>query len=84
MYHTISKLQSATTMVSAARQSEQATVVADKQVDNAAATGVNVVVAGDKWTLTWSMDGSMDDVASWNVCYKNRDAFDAATCQQPV
>ena len=54
------------------------TVVADKQVDNAAATGVSVVEAGDKWTLTWSADGSMDDVASWNVCYKNRDAFDAA------
>ena len=60
------------------------TVVADKQVDNAAATGVSVVEAGDKWTLTWSMDGSMDDVASWNVCYKNRDAFEASTCQQPV
>ena len=54
------------------------TVVADKQVDDAAATGVGVVEAGDKWTLTWSADGSMDDVASWNVCYKNREAFDAA------
>lgn len=54
------------------------TVVADKQVDNAAATGVSVVEAGDKWTLTWSADGSTDDVASWNVCYKNREAFDAA------
>ena len=55
-----------------------ATVTADKQVDNAAATGVSVTEAGDKWTLTWSADGPMDDVASWNVCYKNREAFDAA------
>ncbi|MGB1436955.1 MAG: hypothetical protein ACPG7Q_02245, partial [Candidatus Poseidoniaceae archaeon] len=55
-----------------------ATVVADKQVDNAAATGVSVTEAGDKWTLTWSATGTTDDVASWNVCYKNREAFDAA------
>ena len=55
-----------------------ATVVADKQVDNADATGVSVVEAGDKWTLTWSATGTTDDVASWNVCYKNRDSFDAA------
>tara|TARA_B100001109_G_scaffold29075_1_gene22436 strand:+ start:675 stop:3824 length:3150 start_codon:yes stop_codon:yes gene_type:complete len=55
-----------------------ATVVADKQVDNAAATGVSVTEAGDKWTLTWSSTGTTDDVASWNVCYKNREAFDAA------
>jgi hypothetical protein len=55
-----------------------ATVVADKQVDNAGATGVGVVEAGDKWTLTWSATGTTDDVASWNVCYKNRNAFDAA------
>jgi len=55
----------------------QATVVADKEVEGATATGVNVNVAGDKWTLTWSMEGTSEDVASWNVCYKNREAFEA-------
>ena len=55
----------------------QATVVADKEVEGASATGVNVNVAGDKWTLTWSMEGSADDVASWNLCYKNRESFEA-------
>ena len=55
-----------------------ASVVADKQVDDAGATGVSVTEAGDKWTLTWTSTGSSDDVASWNVCYKNREAFDAA------
>ena len=52
------------------------TVVADKQVDGADATGVSVVEAGDKWTLTWSSTGTNDDVASWNVCYQSREAFD--------
>ena len=55
-----------------------ASVVADKQVDNAGATGVTVTEAGDKWTLTWTATGDTNDVASWNVCYKNREAFDAA------
>ena len=53
-----------------------ATVVADKQVDGAGATGVSVVEAGDKWTLTWSSTGTNDDVASWSVCYQSREAFD--------
>jgi len=52
------------------------TVVADKQVDGAAATSVGVVEAGDKWTLTWSSTGTNDDVASWSVCYQSREAFD--------
>ena len=52
------------------------TVVADKQVDGADATGVSVVEAGDKWTLTWSSTGTSDDVASWSVCYQSREAFD--------
>ena len=52
------------------------TVVADKQVDGAGATGVSVVEAGDKWTLTWSSTGTNDDVASWRVCYQSREAFD--------
>ncbi len=56
-----------------------ATVVADKEVEGASATGVSVTEAGDKWTLTWSSsDASATDVASWNVCYKNREAFTEA------
>ena len=56
-----------------------ATVVADKEVEGATATSVQVTEADDKWTLTWSTTSDeLDDVASWNVCYKNREAFDAA------
>ena len=62
----------------------QATVVADKEVVGAEATGVNVNVAGDKWTLTWSMEGTSDDVASWNVCYKNARRSKRSTCQPLV
>ena len=52
------------------------TVVADKQVDMPVPQA-SASSKPDKWTLTWSADGSMDD-ATLNVCYKNREAFDAA------
>ena len=56
-----------------------ATVVADKEVEGATATSVQVAEADDKWTLTWSTTSDdLDDVAHWNVCYQNREAFDAA------
>ena len=60
------------------------TVVADKQVDNAAATGVSVVEAGDKWTLTWAR------MAPWTMLLLGMSATKIVThsmlrtCQQPV
>ena len=56
-----------------------ATVVADKEVDGgAAATGVTVTEAGDKWTLSWQTTGDLADVAVWHVCSQNRESFTAA------
>ena len=56
-----------------------ATVVADKEVDGgAAATGVTVTEAGDKWTLSWETTGDLADVAVWHVCSQNRESFTAA------
>ena len=56
-----------------------ATVVADKEVEGATATSVQVAEADDKWTLSWSTTSDdLDDVAYWNVCYQNRESFDAA------
>jgi len=57
-----------------------ATVVADSAVDGgAAATGVTVTEAGDKWTLSWETTGdSLADVAVWHVCSQNRESFTAA------
>ena len=53
-----------------------ATVVADKEVEGGSATSVTVTEAGDKWTLTWSMDGSSDDIHHWMVCH-SRSSFTA-------
>jgi hypothetical protein len=56
-----------------------ATVVADSAVDGAAAaTGVTVTEAGDKWTLNWGTTGDLADVAVWHVCSQNRESFTAA------
>jgi hypothetical protein len=56
-----------------------ATVVADSAVDGAAAaTGVTVTEAGDKWTLNWKTTGDLADVAVWHVCSQNRESFTAA------
>ena len=56
-----------------------ATVVADSAVDGAAAaTGVTVTEAGDKWTLSWETTGDLADVAVWHVCSQNRESFTAA------
>ena len=56
-----------------------ATVVADSAVDGgAAATGVTVTEAGDKWTLSWDATGDTSDVAVWHVCSQNRESFTAA------
>jgi hypothetical protein len=57
-----------------------ATVVADSAVDGgAAATGVTVTEAGDRWTLNWESTGDdLSDVAVWHVCSQNRESFTAA------
>ena len=54
------------------------TVVADSAVDGgASATGLTIAAVQNTWTVSWTADGSQDDVASWRVCYQ-RGSFTAA------